>query len=204
MVMKFVLHPLPHYNSITKPHAQFLLSLIEDLTIEFPFHFILSLIDVYKDMVTHDKLIFPSTIMRIIHHYSVSYLESPHFTIMCAISAVIVQLRLKQPRIETATPPAHSTPSTFAPSSSVGGVTLEAVMTQLQRMDARLDTLTTEMYQVNTRVGRITRQQACLRGFIESPSPSLEASEDKDDDGDSGSDADEDASSFGDDEMIAS
>ena len=128
---------------------------------------------------------------------------------MGAISTVTVrqseaQLRLKWPRIETATPPAFSAPSTFAPSSSVGGVTLEAVMAQLQRMDARLDTLTTEMYQVNTRVGRITRQQACLRGFIESPSPSLEASEDKDDDGDSGSDADEDASSFGDDEMIAS
>jgi len=46
MVMKFVLHPLPHYNSITKPRAQFLLSLIEDLTIDFPFHFILCLIDV--------------------------------------------------------------------------------------------------------------------------------------------------------------
>ena len=147
--------------------------------------------------------------MRILRHKSVSYPESPHFTVMCAISTVTVrqseaQLRLKWPRIETATPPAFSAPSTFAPSSSVGGVTLEAVMTQLQRMDARLDTLTTEMYQVNTRVGRITRQQACLRGFIESPSPSLEASEDKDDDGDSGSDADEDASSFGDDEMIAS
>ena len=45
MVMTFVLHPLSHYNSITKPYARFLLSLIEDLTIDFPSHFILSLID---------------------------------------------------------------------------------------------------------------------------------------------------------------
>ena len=57
MVMTFVLHPLSHYNSITEPRAQFLLSLIEDLTIDFPSHFILSLIDVYKDTTTCDKLI---------------------------------------------------------------------------------------------------------------------------------------------------
>ena len=58
MVMKFVLHPLSHYNSIIESRAHFLLSLIEDLTIGFPSHFILSLIDVYKDTMTHDKLIF--------------------------------------------------------------------------------------------------------------------------------------------------
>ena len=73
MVMTFVLHPLSHYNSITEPRAHFLLSLIEDLTINFPFHFILSLIDVYKDIVTRDKLIFPLAIMRIICHSFVSY-----------------------------------------------------------------------------------------------------------------------------------
>ena len=33
IVMTFVLHPLSHYNSITKPHAQFLLSLLKHLTI---------------------------------------------------------------------------------------------------------------------------------------------------------------------------
>ena len=33
-------------------------------------------------------------------------------------------------------------------------------MAQLQRMDARLDTLSTELYQVNVRVGRIAQQQA--------------------------------------------
>ena len=55
------------------------------------------------------------------------------------------------------TPPAYSAPSTSAPSSSssVGGVTLEVVMAQLKHMDTRLDTLTTELYKVNTRVSRI-------------------------------------------------
>ena len=62
MVMTFVLHPLPHYNTITEPHARFLLSFIEGLTIDFPSHFILSLIDVFRDTTTHDKLIFPSAI----------------------------------------------------------------------------------------------------------------------------------------------
>ena len=48
-LMTFILHPLPHYNIITKPRARILLSLIEDLSIDFPSHFILSLIDVYKN-----------------------------------------------------------------------------------------------------------------------------------------------------------
>ena len=54
MVMTFVFHPLSHYNSITEPRARFLLSLIKDLTIDFPSHFILSFIDVYKDTTTRD------------------------------------------------------------------------------------------------------------------------------------------------------
>ena len=46
--------------------------------------------------------------------------------------------------------------SSSAPSTStVGGVTLEAIMAQLQHMDARLDFLSDEMCQVNTRIGRI-------------------------------------------------
>ena len=90
MVMTFVLHLLSHYNSITEPRARFLLSLIEDLTIDFPFHFILSLIDVYKDTATRVKLIFPSTITRIICCAFMSYLESTHFTIMGAISGTSV------------------------------------------------------------------------------------------------------------------
>ena len=55
------------------------------------------------------------------------------------------------------TPPASSAPSTSTPFSSMGGVTLDVIMVQLQCMDACLDTLTIEMYQVNTRVGCITR-----------------------------------------------
>ena len=53
------------------------------------------------------------------------------------------------------TPPAHSTPSTFAPSSSMSGMTLVAIMAQLECMDARLDTLNDELCQVNTHVGHI-------------------------------------------------
>ena len=77
-------------------------------------------------------------------------------------------------------------------------------MALLKRMDAHLDTLTTELYQVNTRVGHIARQQAHLGGFIVSPSHSLEAS--KDDGGASGgtSYGDEASSSSSDGEMIAS
>ena len=70
MVMTFVLHPLSHYNSITEPRARFLLSLLEHLTIDFSSHFILSIIDVHLDSVSHDKLIFPSAITRILHHFS--------------------------------------------------------------------------------------------------------------------------------------
>ena len=77
-------------------------------------------------------------------------------------------------------------------------------MAQLQRMHARLDTLSDELCQVNTSVCRIARRQACLGGFVESPSPSLKASKDEDDDGDfDDDDEDENASSFGDDEMTA-
>ena len=212
MVMTFILHPLSHYNSITKPRARFLLSLLERLIIDFPFHFILSLIDIYRDTTTRDKLIFPSAITRLLLHFSVSYPESSHFTVMCAIDTTTIrwskaQLQPKWPRIETTTSPASFAHSTFASSSSTGGVTLEAIMAQLQCMGARLDTLNDELCQVNTQVSRIARRQACLGGFVESPSPSLEASEeeDEDDDGDSDDDGDkdEDASSFIDDEMTA-
>ena len=59
---------------------------------------------------------------------------------------------------------------------------------------------------MNTRVNCIARRQACLGGFVESFSHSLEASKDKDDDGDSGDDDDDkdmDTSSSSDDEMTA-
>ena len=91
MAMTFVLHPLSHYNLITKPRARFLLSLLEGLTIDFPSYFILSFIDVYKDIATCDRLIFPFAIMRILRHMSNSYPESPHFFVMCAISALTIR-----------------------------------------------------------------------------------------------------------------
>ena len=91
MVMTFVLRPLSHYNSITGPHARFLLSLLEDLSIDFPSHFILSLIDVYRDMTTCDKLIFPLAVTRILHHFSISYLKSPHFSVMGAIDITTIR-----------------------------------------------------------------------------------------------------------------
>ena len=131
MVMTFVLHPLSHYNFITEPHAQFLLSLLEHLTIDFPSHFILSIIDVHKDMATRDKLIFPSAITRILCHFSVPFPIFNLFHVMCAIDTATVkrseaQLRLR--RSDTAAPPTPSTPSTFVPSSFAGGVTLDAIM----------------------------------------------------------------------------
>ena len=86
-------------------------------------------------------------------------------------------------------------------------------MVQLERMDVHLDTLTTELYQVNTRVSHIAQQQAHMGGFTVSLSPSLspQASEDEDDDGGFGDDDDddnedesEDTSSSSDKEITAS
>ena len=133
MVVTFIFHLLSHYNTIIEPHARFLLSFIEDLSINFPSHFILSLIDVYRDTVTGDKLIFSSAITRLLHHFSVVYLKSPHFSYMCVIDVAtvrqsIAQLRPRQPQTQTVAPSASTTPSSSAPSSSAGGVTLEAIM----------------------------------------------------------------------------
>ena len=91
MVMTFVLHPLFHYNFITKPRARFLLSLLEHLTIHFPSHFILSIIDVHLDAASRDKLIFPSAIMRILCHFSVPFPSSNHFPVMSAIDYATVK-----------------------------------------------------------------------------------------------------------------
>ena len=73
MVMTFVLHHFSHYNSITEPRARFLLSLLKHLTIDFPSHFILSIIDVYRDTTTCDKLIFLSAITWILCHFFYSF-----------------------------------------------------------------------------------------------------------------------------------
>ena len=93
--------------------------------------------------------------------------------------------------------PSSSTPSTSAPSSSVASVTLNAIMAQLQRMDACLDYLTDEMCQMNTRVDRITHRQARMAGFA--PSPEASANEDDD-----AGDDEDDASSSNDDKMTTS
>ena len=68
-------------------------------------------------------------------------------------------------------------------------------------MDTRLDTLYTELYQVNTHVDRIARPQAHLGDFVESLSPPPEASEVNDDSDDDDDDEDGDASSSSTDEM---
>ena len=135
--------------------------------------------------MSHDKLIFPSTITRIICHFSVPFPASDHFHVMYAIDAATVKrskAQFRSRRFGTAAPPTPLASSSFAPSTSVGRVTLDVIMVQLQRMDVRLDTLSTKLYQVNTRVGRIAKRQARLGGYVDPP----EASED-DEDGDASS-----------------
>ena len=61
-------------------------------------------------------------------------------------------------------------------------------MAQLQCMGTRLDTLSTELYQVNVRVGRIARRQVTMGGFaleatFSPPPPMASDFEDEDDDG---------------------
>ena len=66
-------------------------------------------------------------------------------------------------------------------------------MVQLQCKDARLDTLFTELYQVNVCVGRIARRQATIGRFAHeatySPPPPM-ASDFEDEDDDDGDDDD--------------
>ena len=70
-------------------------------------------------------------------------------------------------------------------------------------MDARLDTLSTELYQVNIHVGRITRRQANIGDFAPEPTPSpphpvASDSDAKDDDDDDDGDDDETSDDDGD------
>ena len=77
-------------------------------------------------------------------------------------------------------------------------------MTQLQCMDARLDTHSTELYQVNVCVGCIARRQASMGGFAlkaSPPPPPLVASDFEDEDDDDG---DNDDASVDDDEDVSS
>ena len=77
-------------------------------------------------------------------------------------------------------------------------------MAQLQCMDARLNTLSDKLCQVNTRVGRIARRQAKMGGYTMPSTPVAPADEsdaNDDDDADSDDEDDGDASSPSDDEM---
>ena len=163
--MTFVLHYRSHYNSITEPRVRFLLSLLELLTIDFHSHFILSIIDVHLDVASRDKLIFPSVITRILRYFSVPFPSFNHFPVMCAIDYATIkcsEAQFQARQLDSAASPSRSAPSCSAPSrstpfSSSGDVTLRDVMAQLQRMDARLDTLFTKLYHMNVRVGHIAR-----------------------------------------------
>ena len=74
-------------------------------------------------------------------------------------------------------------------------------MAQLQRMDAHLDTLSTQMYQVNVYVGHITRRQATMDGFAPDATPSppsvdSDSDDDDSDDDDASEDDDDGDASF--------
>ena len=70
-------------------------------------------------------------------------------------------------------------------------------MAQLQHMDAHLDTLSTELYQVNVCVGRNARRQAIMGSFAPEASPlpppmAFDSEDDDDDDGDDDDVSDDD------------
>ena len=77
-------------------------------------------------------------------------------------------------------------------------------------MDAHLDTLSTELYQVNVCVGRIARRQVTMGGFAPEPTPSpphpvasnFDAEDDDDDDGDDDDTLDDDGDASSIDDMF--
>ena len=83
-------------------------------------------------------------------------------------------------------------------------------MAQLQCVDARLDSLSTKLYQVNVYVDRIARQQATMGAFALEPNPSpphpvatdSDAEDDVDDDGDDDDTSDNDGDASSTDEMF--
>ena len=122
---------------------------------------------------------------------------------MCAIDYATVkrnEAQFRSRQTDSAAPSFRSAPSRFTPSasapSSSGDVSLEDIMAQLQRMDARLDTLSTKLYQVNVRVGCIALWQATMGGFAPEPTPSpphpvaSDSNAEDDDDDDDGDDDD--------------
>ena len=82
-------------------------------------------------------------------------------------------------------------------------------MAQLQHMDARLDTLSMELYQVNVHVDRIARRQVAMGGFAPEPTPSpphpmasdFDAKDDDDGDGDDDDTSDDDGNASSTNEM---
>ena len=136
-----------------------------------------------------------------------SFPSFDHFTVMCAIDYATVkrsEAQFRSRQSDSTAPSSRSAPSYSAPSASVpsslGDVSLGDVMAQLQCIDACLDTLSTELYQVNVRVSHIARRQASMGGFAPEatpspPSPVASKSEDDDDDNGDDDDADGDASS---------
>ena len=64
--MTFVFMPWSRYNSITEPHAHFLFTLLEGLSMDFSSHVIVSMLDICQNSTTCDKLIFLSTITHIL------------------------------------------------------------------------------------------------------------------------------------------
>ena len=135
MVMTFVLTPWSHYNTITEPRACFFLSLMEDLSIDFPSHMIESIIEVYRDTVTCDKLISPSVITHILTHMHVTISPSPLFYVMSVISKEsnwrsATQLATKWPHVETinAAPTPRPSSSSALSSSFRADVSLVDIM----------------------------------------------------------------------------
>ena len=86
MMMTFVLTPWSYYNTIMEPHAHFLFSLLAGLFIDFHSHMIVSMIDIYQDIATRDKLFFPLAITRILTHMHISIPHPALFSCMGAIS----------------------------------------------------------------------------------------------------------------------
>ena len=86
MVMTFVLTPWSHYNTVIESCAHFLFSLLEGLTIDFPLHMIVSMLDIYQDTATCDKLIFSLAITCILTHMHVPIPSTPLFPFTGTIS----------------------------------------------------------------------------------------------------------------------
>ena len=128
--MTFVLTPQSPYDTITKPRAHFLFSLLEGLSTDFPSHMILSILDIYQDTTTRDKLVFLSAITCVPTHLHVTIPSSPLFYVMGTISKEsirrnVVQLTMKRPRVE----PSDAAPADpIAPSSSRAVISFAGIM----------------------------------------------------------------------------